>query len=88
MIFRATVLSAAILMGVAGTPAHAKDTVKIAFIGPLSGGNSATGVGGRNSAETAVRVRNEKGDSKYNYELVALDDECKPNVGVQVATRS
>ncbi|MER1967823.1 branched-chain amino acid ABC transporter substrate-binding protein [Castellaniella sp. GW247-6E4] len=87
MIFKATVISAAILMAMASTPAQSKDTVKIAFIGPLSGGNSATGIGGRNSAETAVRVRNEKGDSKYNYELVALDDECKPNVGVQVATR-
>src|SRR5690606_10046705 len=88
MILRVAIISAAIPAATIIVPAHAKETVKIAFIGPLSGGNSATGIGGRNSAETAIRVRNEKGDSKYEYELVALDDECKPNVGVQVATRA
>lgn len=88
MILRVAIISAAILAATIIVPAQAKETVKIAFIGPLSGGNSATGIGGRNSAETAIRVRNEKGDSKYEYELVALDDECKPNVGVQVATRA
>ncbi|MDO8301008.1 branched-chain amino acid ABC transporter substrate-binding protein [Lacisediminimonas sp.] len=69
-------------------PAGAKDKVKIAFIGPLSGGVSANGVGGRNSADLAVRLRNADPKSKYTYELVSLDDECKPNVGVQVATKA
>lgn len=68
--------------------ANAKDTVKIAFIGPLTGGVSAIGIGGRNSADLAVRLRNANANSKYKYELVALDDECKPNVGVQVATKA
>ena len=65
-----------------------RDTVKIAFIGPLTGGVSANGLGGRNSAELAVRLRNADSSSKYAYELVALDDECKPNIGVQVATKA
>lgn len=65
-----------------------KDTVKIAFIGPLTGGVSANGLGGRNSAELAVRLRNADSNSRYQYELVALDDECKPNIGVQVATKA
>jgi branched-chain amino acid transport system substrate-binding protein len=68
-------------------PSVAKDTVRIAFIGPLTGGNSAAGLGGRNSAELAVNLRNANPASKYNYELVSLDDECKPNVGIQVATK-
>jgi branched-chain amino acid transport system substrate-binding protein len=38
--------------------ALAKDTVRIAFVGPLRGGNSAIGLGGRNSADLEVRVRN------------------------------
>ena len=25
---------------------------------------------------------------KYKYQLVALDDECKPNIGIQVATKA
>ncbi|MEO8248951.1 MAG: branched-chain amino acid ABC transporter substrate-binding protein [Burkholderiales bacterium] len=68
--------------------AQAKDTVKLAFIGPLTGGVAANGLGGRNSTELAVRLRNEDPKAKYTYELVVLDDECKPNVGVQVATKA
>ncbi|MFL5427403.1 MAG: branched-chain amino acid ABC transporter substrate-binding protein [Myxococcales bacterium] len=68
--------------------AQAKDTVKIAFVGPLTGGNSAIGLGGRNSADLAVRLRNADAKSKYQYELVVLDDECKPDAGVQVATKA
>jgi branched-chain amino acid transport system substrate-binding protein len=69
-------------------PAHAKETVKIAFVGPLTGGNSAIGLGGRNSADLAVRLRNADPKTKYQYELVVLDDECKPDTGVQVATKA
>jgi branched-chain amino acid transport system substrate-binding protein len=68
--------------------AQAKDTVKIAFVGPLTGGNSAIGLGGRNSADLAVRLRNADAKAKYQYQLVVLDDECKPDAGVQVATKA
>ena len=77
----------ALTQALASVPAQARDTVKIAFIGPLSGGVSANGIGGRNSADLAVRLHNEDPKSKYTYELVSQDDECKPNVGVQVATK-
>jgi branched-chain amino acid transport system substrate-binding protein len=70
------------------SPALANDVVKIAFIGPLSGGNSAPGLGGRNSAALAVQLRNADPAAKYTYELVTFDDECKPNVGIQVATKA
>ncbi|HTO47660.1 MAG TPA: branched-chain amino acid ABC transporter substrate-binding protein [Burkholderiales bacterium] len=68
--------------------APAKQTVRIAFIGPLTGGVSANGIGGRNSADLAVRIRNEDPKTKYQYELVSLDDECKPNIAVQAATKA
>jgi branched-chain amino acid transport system substrate-binding protein len=67
--------------------ASAKEKVKIAFVGPLTGSNSQHGIGGRNSAELAVKLKNADPATKYEYELVALDDECKPNVGVQVVTK-
>ena len=76
------------LAALLSAPALAKDTVKIAYVGPLTGGNSAMGLGGRNSAELAVKLRNADPRSKYAYELVVLDDECKPDAGVQVATRA
>ena len=78
-------LSLALLLG---GPAVAKDQVKIAFIGPLSGGVSANGLGGRNSADLAVKLRNADAAATYTYEMIALDDECKPNIGVQVATKA
>jgi branched-chain amino acid transport system substrate-binding protein len=69
------------------SPVMAKDVVKIAYVGPLTGGVSNIGLGGRNSADLAVRLRNQDPKSKYTYELVVQDDECKTNVGVQVATK-
>jgi branched-chain amino acid transport system substrate-binding protein len=71
-----------------GPPVLAKDLVKVAFIGPLTGGVSANGLGGRNSADLAVKLRNADANAKYEYEMVVLDDECKPNIGVQVATKA
>src|SRR5712691_134382 len=70
------------------SPANAKDKVKVGFIGSLTGGTAANGIGGRNSADLAVRLRNADPKAKYEYELMVLDDECKPNVAVQVATKA
>jgi branched-chain amino acid transport system substrate-binding protein len=83
----ATVGLAAVLLALAVGTADAKDKVKVGFIGPLTGGVSVNGIGGRNSAELAVKLRNADPKSKYEYEMVVLDDECKPNVAVQVATK-
>src|SRR5262245_65793191 len=71
----------------AGGGAAAKDKVKVGFIGPLTGGVAANGIGGRNSAERAVKRRNADANAKYEYELGVLDDECQPNAGVRVATK-
>jgi branched-chain amino acid transport system substrate-binding protein len=80
-------LIAAATLAASSGMASAKDKVKVGFIGPLTGGVSANGLGGRNSADLAVRLRNADPKAKYEYELVVLDDECKPNVAVQVATK-
>ena len=80
-------LAALVSFALDGT-AVAKDLVKVAFIGPLTGGVSANGLGGRNSADLAIKLRNADANAKYEYEMVALDDECKPNIGVQVATKA
>jgi branched-chain amino acid transport system substrate-binding protein len=76
------------MFALAPAAASAKDTVRIAFVGPLTGGNSAIGLGGRNSADLAVKLRNQDAKAKYSYDLVVLDDECKPDTGVQVATKA
>lgn len=66
----------------------AKETVKIAFIGPFTGGNAAMGLGGRNSFKLAIDEINANPDNKYLYEVVYIDDECKPDVGVQAALKA
>ncbi|MCP4330236.1 MAG: branched-chain amino acid ABC transporter substrate-binding protein [Alphaproteobacteria bacterium] len=85
----AVAAAAAIVVGL-GTglsPASAKEKVTVGFIGPLSGGTSSNGLGGRNAADLAVQLRNADPDAKYEYELLVQDDECKPNIGVQAATK-
>jgi branched-chain amino acid transport system substrate-binding protein len=77
----------ALCLTLAAADVEAKDKVKVGYIGPLTGGVSANGIGGRNSADLAVRLRNADANAKYEYEMVVLDDECKPNVAVQVATK-
>ena len=86
-ILAAALVSAGVATAVIPGAAEAKDKVKVGFIGPLTGGTSANGLGGRNSADLAVRLRNADSKSKYEYEYVSLDDECKPNVAVQQATK-
>jgi branched-chain amino acid transport system substrate-binding protein len=82
-----TLIAAASLLVACVASADAKDKVKVGFIGPLTGGVSVNGLGGRNSADLAVRLRNADPNAKYEYELVVLDDECKPNIAVQAATK-
>lgn len=87
-LFAAIAFGATIALTAFGSSsAIAKDKVKVGFIGPLTGGVSANGIGGRNSADLAVRLRNKDSKAKYEYELVVQDDECKPNIGVQAATK-
>ena len=83
----AAVFAAVLALGLASAAVEAKEKVKVGFIGPLSGGTSSNGLGGRNSADLAVRLRNADANAKYEYELVVLDDECKPDKGVQAATK-
>lgn len=85
--FQRLLIAAACVLAVENT-ANAKDTVRIAFIGPLTGGNAAPGLGGRNSAQLAVQLKNADQAAKYSYELVTFDDECKPSIGIQVATKA
>lgn len=65
-----------------------KQVVKISFLGPLTGQNAAMGKGGLNSVTLAVQEANANPEFKYTYEIVPIDDECKPEVAVQAALRA
>lgn len=64
-----------------------KKTVKIGFIGPLTGPNAAFGLGARNGSDLAVKEANRSGKGPYRYELVVMDDASDPSTGVSVATK-
>ncbi len=81
------VLGAGLALGPAAAWAQ-KRTVKLAFIGPLTGGTASNGLGGRNSFLLAVQERNGDPSSKHRYESEVLDDECKPTVAVQAALKA
>ena len=90
---RREILQTATVLGLAATlaPGRAwaqKKTVKLAFIGPLTGGTASNGLGGRNSFLLAVKERNADPKTKYRYEAEVLDDECKPTVAVQAALKA
>ena len=44
-------------------------------------------MGGRNFFLLAVSQVNEEPDNKYHYEVVEIDDESVPDVGVQAALK-
>jgi branched-chain amino acid transport system substrate-binding protein len=78
------------LVGVMGvfSAAMAKQKVKISFIGPLTGKHAKMGQSCKNAFQLAVDQWNASGKNSYQYEVVAIDDECVPAKGVQAATKA
>ncbi len=56
--------------------------VKVAYVGPLTGPNTAMGIGTRNSMELAIREANGKKILPFKLELVSETDDSKPSTGV------
>ncbi len=56
--------------------------VKVAYVGPLTGPNTAMGIGTRNSMELAIREANAKKLLPYKVELISETDDSKPSTGV------
>ena len=63
-------------------------TVKIAFLGPLSGPNAAQGNGAKNGFDLAIREANKSGQFPFTIEMVTLDDASDPAVGVSAALKA
>jgi branched-chain amino acid transport system substrate-binding protein len=85
---RAVLALAVIALMVAGGGAFAQDkeTIKLGFIGPLSGGNALQGLGARNGFLLALQQANE-GDYPYQIEGEVLDDASDPSTGVSAALK-
>ncbi len=71
-----------------GSAGGGEKVAKIGVIAPLSGGLSALGLGIRNSVDLAIREANETNAIPgWKLELAAEDDEAKPDVGKNAATK-
>lgn len=79
-------LSTAIAFSPMGAWAQDKRTIKIGFIGPISGGAAQQGLGARNGFLLAIEQAN-AGDYPYKVEGVVLDDASDPQTGVGAALK-
>ena len=71
-----------------GQGSEAAKVAKIGVIAPLSGDLSALGLGIRNSVDLAIKQANEtKAIPGWTLEIDAQDDEAKPDVGKNAATK-
>jgi branched-chain amino acid transport system substrate-binding protein len=86
-VFVAVLISSMIFFAGAGHVVMAK-TIKIAFIGPLTGPNAAQGNGAKNSFDLAIRLANESGNFPYEIEMLTLDDASDPAVAVSAALKA
>ena len=86
---RAAFLSASLLSLVLMPPeAKAADTIKIGVVGVFSGNLSQYGLPSINAAELVVADINAKGGVLgKQIEIVTVDDQCKPELATNVATK-
>ena len=74
--------------GSSSTSGSSGKVVKIGVIAPLTGDLSALGLGIKNSVDLAIKEANDKGTIPgWTLELAAEDDEAKPDVGKNAATK-
>lgn len=58
------------------------DVVKIGFLGPITGANSAEGAAARNAFLLAIEQANESGRFPYQIDVMVIDDAGKPETGM------
>ena len=82
------ILAAAASLTLAGaaSSALAQETVKIGFIGPLSGGNAQQGLSARNGFLLAIEQANASG-LPFKLQGEVLDDAANPQTGVAAALK-
>lgn len=81
-------LAAAAALALLATPAFAADTIKIGVPGAHSGDLASYGVPSLNAARLVVEEYNAKGGILgKQLEIVAQDDQCKPEMATNAATK-
>jgi branched-chain amino acid transport system substrate-binding protein len=82
------ILLAVALAATIAVPAFAADTIKIGVAGPHTGDLAPYGIPTKEAAEMVVADVNAAGGILgMQVELVSLDDQCKPEIATNVATK-
>ena len=84
--FAASALTLAAATLVSGA-AFAQSTVKLGFIGPISGGNAQQGLGAKNGFLLAIDQWNATPGVPFKVQGVVLDDASDPQTGVSAALK-
>lgn len=84
--FAASALTLAAATLVSGA-AFAQSTVKLGFIGPISGGNAQQGMGAKNGFLLAIDQWNATPGVPFKVQGVVLDDASDPQTGVSAALK-
>ena len=81
-------VAAALAATVLTAPAFAADTIKLGVAGPHSGDLAPYGLPSKEAAEMVVADANAKGGiNGKKIELMIMDDQCKPELATNVATK-
>lgn len=65
----------------------AGDTLKVGYLGPLTGGSASLGVPAQHGFELAVKHLNDSGELDRKIELISVDDEADPTKSAAAAQR-
>ena len=83
-----TLVAAALAATVLNAPAFAADTIKVGVAGPHTGDLAPYGLPTKDAAEMVVADVNAKGGvNGKQVELMIVDDQCKPEIATNVATK-
>jgi len=81
-------VAAALAATVLTAPAFAAETIKLGVAGPHTGDLAAYGLPSKEAAEMVVAEINAKGGvNGKQVELMIVDDQCKPEIATNVATK-
>lgn len=73
--------------GGSGGGGESGDTIKVGYIGPLTGGSASLGVPAQHGFELAVEHLNASGELDRTIELISVDDEADPTKSAAAAQR-
>ena len=80
--------AAALLASALGAPASAADAIKLGVAGPHTGDLAPYGLPSKEAVEMVVAEANAKGGiNGKKVELMIADDQCKPEIATNVATK-